>query len=122
MATECIVVVADDADSRAAFCGAPTELGYAVEQADTGHRGLMRVLAGNQRWCASSSGCPTHDWVRSAAAHPCGMRVRRPLLVAVTARAGEREARRALDAGFDAYVAKPSDVKALRTQGAADGG
>ena len=108
-----ILLVDGDDDGREALRVLLEGVGYVVEQVDTGQSGFMRVLAWQPDIVCLALRLPDttgHAVVRLVRA---AFGPRPPLLVAVAALAGERHARQALAAGFDAYVAKPYGVEAL---------
>ena len=114
-----ILFVDDDDDGREALRALLEGLGYVVEQVDSGQRGLMRALAGQPDIVCLALVLP--DTTGSAVVRliRAAFGPRPPLFVAVTALAGERDARHALDAGFDAYLAKPHLVRAFLSAEAA---
>ena len=108
-----ILLVGGNDDGREALRVLLEGFGYVVGEVDSLHGAFMRVLA----WqpdivclalpLADPTGYAVVRLIRAA------FGPRPPLLVAVTALEGERPARQALDAGFDAYVTKPYEAKAL---------
>ena len=105
-----VLLVDGDDDGREAVRVLLEGFGYVVGEVDNLQGAFMRVLAWQPDIVCLAlplTDTTAHAVVRliRAAFGP-----RPPLLVAVTALAGERQA---LDAGFDAYVTKPYEAKAL---------
>ena len=115
--TQRILIVDDDATTRASLTAALTTFGAAVAIAKSG-REALKVLADLQPTVVLSDlAMPDGDgfWLLDAVRHgdangavPPDLRV-----LAVTAHAGTADERRVLDAGFDGYLCKPVDVREL---------
>jgi signal transduction histidine kinase/CheY-like chemotaxis protein len=108
-----VLVVEDRADARATLQQLLTLLGHRAEAADDGARGIEAALAGRPDVALIDLGLPDVDGLE------VGRRLRAVLgagvlLVALTGRAAEEDRRSALEAGFDAHLAKPVDVEALK--------
>lgn len=115
--TERILIVDDDATTRASLTAALTTLGAAVAIAASGREALAVVADMRPTVVLSDLGMPDGDgfWLldalRRGGAHGGGPPAVRVL--AVTAHAGLADERRALEAGFDGYLCKPVDVREL---------
>ncbi|WP_176051042.1 ATP-binding protein [Burkholderia sp. BCC1644] len=116
--TQRILIVDDDATTRESLTAALTTFGAAVAIASTGREALA-VAAGMQPTVVLSDlAMPDGDgfWLLDALrrkgtnGNGGSPDVR---VLAVTAHAGLADERRALDAGFDGYLCKPVDVRAL---------
>jgi PAS domain S-box-containing protein len=115
--TQRILIVDDDATTRASLTAALTTFGAAVAIAKSGREALA-VLADLQPTVVLSDlAMPDGDgfWLLDALRRgdanggvPPDLRV-----LAVTAHAGTADERRVLDAGFDGYLCKPVDVREL---------
>ncbi|WP_396333051.1 ATP-binding protein [Burkholderia anthina] len=114
---ERILIVDDDATTRASLTAALTTLGAAVSIAASGREALAAVADLQPTVVLSDLAMPDGDgfWLldalRRGAANgssPPGLCV-----LAVTAHAGLADERRALAAGFDGYLCKPVDVREL---------
>jgi len=104
-----VLVIDDNRDAREAFCALLAAWGNRVEAADNGAQGIEKALATRPDVALIDIGLPDLDGHEVARRlHGRGIR-----LVAVTgyARAADRE--RALDAGFDAFLAKPIEPEDL---------
>ncbi|RQZ05936.1 PAS domain-containing protein [Burkholderia sp. Bp9031] len=115
--TQRILIVDDDATTRASLTAALTTLGAAVAIASSGREALALVDDMQPTVVLSDLAMPDGDgfWLLDALRHggangvtPPGLRV-----LAVTAHASLADERRALQAGFDGYLCKPVDVREL---------
>ncbi|QTD94523.1 hybrid sensor histidine kinase/response regulator [Burkholderia anthina] len=115
--TERILIVDDDATTRASLTAALTTLGAAVSIAASGREALAVVADMQPTVVLSDLAMPDGDgfWLLDAlrrggtdGGSPPAVRV-----LAVTAHAGLADERRALEAGFDGYLCKPVDVREL---------
>ncbi|KVK90792.1 hybrid sensor histidine kinase/response regulator [Burkholderia cepacia] len=113
-----ILIVDDDATTRASLTAALTTYGASVAIASSGREALAVAVDLRPTVVLSDLAMPDGDgfWLLDAlrrdgmngAGAPPGMRV-----LAVTAHAGLADERRALEAGFDGYLCKPVDVREL---------
>ncbi|WP_269508929.1 hybrid sensor histidine kinase/response regulator [Burkholderia sp. IMCC1007] len=114
---ERILIVDDDATTRASLTAALTTLGADVAIAASGREALAVVADLQPTVVLSDLAMPDGDgfWLLDALRRG-GANVGSPPAVrvlAVTAHAGLADERRALDAGFDGYLCKPVDVREL---------
>ncbi|MDN7424917.1 PAS domain-containing protein [Burkholderia sp. AU45388] len=113
-----ILIVDDDATTRASLTAALTTFGAAVAIASSGREALAMVADIRPTVVLSDLAMPDGDgfWLLDALRRgatngdggPFDVRV-----LAVTAHAGLADERRALEAGFDGYLCKPVDVREL---------
>ncbi|WP_175687232.1 hybrid sensor histidine kinase/response regulator [Burkholderia anthina] len=112
-----ILIVDDDATTRASLTAALTTLGAVVAIAASGREALAVVADMRPTVVLSDLAMPDGDgfWLldalrrgRANGGSPPAVRV-----LAVTAHAGLADERRALEAGFDGYLCKPVDVREL---------
>ncbi|NTZ08659.1 hybrid sensor histidine kinase/response regulator [Burkholderia metallica] len=116
--TQRILIVDDDATTRASLTAALTTFGAAVAIASSGREALAMVADMRPTVVLSDLAMPDGDgfWLLDALRRgamngdsgPPDVRV-----LAVTAHAGLADERRALEAGFDGYLCKPVDVREL---------
>lgn len=115
--TQRILIVDDDATTRASLTAALTTCGAAVAIAASGREALAVVADLQPTVVLSDLAMPDGDgfWLLDAlrrgganGAAPPDLRV-----LAVTAHAGLADERRVLEAGFDGYLCKPVDVREL---------
>jgi CheY-like chemotaxis protein/anti-sigma regulatory factor (Ser/Thr protein kinase) len=110
-----VLVVEDDADSREAICAALARAGAEVSSAGSVRHALDLIARVPAEIVVSDIGMPHEDGfelirelrARQEAGSP------RPTAVALTAFASVEDERRALESGYDAFIAKPADVDAL---------
>ncbi|WP_175942270.1 hybrid sensor histidine kinase/response regulator [Burkholderia pyrrocinia] len=109
-----VLVVDDDATSRASLAAALETLGAQVSTAQSGHDALDAVERHPPSVVLSDLAMPDGDgfWLLDHIRHLPGGGGRLPV-VAVTAHAGTADRRRVLAAGFDAYLCKPVDMPTL---------
>ncbi|RQS28855.1 PAS domain-containing protein [Burkholderia sp. Bp8992] len=116
--TQRILIVDDDATTRASLTAALTTFGAAVAIASSGREALAVAADMRPTVVLSDLAMPDGDgfWLLDALRRgtmngdsgPPDVRV-----LAVTAHAGLADERRALEAGFDGYLCKPVDVREL---------
>lgn len=116
--TQRILIVDDDATTRASLTAALTTFGAAVAIASSGREALAMAADMRPTVVLSDLAMPDGDgfWLLDALRRgalngdsgPSDVRV-----LAVTAHAGLADERRALEAGFDGYLCKPVDVREL---------
>ncbi|RQU74489.1 PAS domain-containing protein [Burkholderia cenocepacia] len=116
--THRILIVDDDATTRASLTAALTTFGAAVAIASSGREALAMMADIRPTVVLSDLAMPDGDgfWLLDALRRgalngdgaPPDVRV-----LAVTAHAGLADERRALEAGFDGYLCKPVDVREL---------
>ncbi|MDS0794363.1 PAS domain-containing protein [Burkholderia pseudomultivorans] len=121
--TQRILVVDDDATTRASLTAALTTFGAAVAIASSGREAIAMADDMQPTVVLSDLAMPDGDgfWLldafRRRAANgngdgrPDGSRV--PRMLAITAHAGLADERRVREAGFDGYLRKPVDVREL---------
>jgi CheY-like chemotaxis protein len=107
-----VLLVEDNADIRELLQGLLEEMGYAVAAAPDGPDGLALALSNEPDVAIIDIGLPGMSGYEVAktlrARGANGTR-----LVALTGYARAEDVRRALEAGFDAHVAKPCDVEQI---------
>ena len=112
-----ILIVDDDATTRASLTAALTTLGAAVAIASSGREALAVIADLQPTVVLSDLAMPDGDgfWLLDALRHggANGATPRDLRVLAVTAHAGPADERRALEAGFDAFLCKPVDVREL---------
>jgi CheY-like chemotaxis protein len=112
-----ILIVDDDATTRASLTAALTTLGAAVSIASSGREALAVVANLQPTVVLSDLAMPDGDgfWLLDALRHgrAHGATPRDLRVLAVTAHAGPADERRALEAGFDGFLCKPVDVREL---------
>ena len=109
-----VLVVDDDATSRASLAAALETLGAQVSTAQSGHDALDVVAQQHPSVVLSDLAMPDGDgfWLLDHIRHLPDGGGRLPV-VAVTAHAGTADRSRVMAAGFDAYLCKPVDVPTL---------
>ncbi|RQR26104.1 ATP-binding protein [Burkholderia sp. Bp9142] len=109
-----VLVVDDDATSRASLAAALETLGAQVSTAQSGHDALDVVAQQHPSVVLSDLAMPDGDgyWLLDHIRHLPGGGGRLPV-VAVTAHAGTADRNRVMAAGFDAYLCKPVDMPTL---------
>ncbi|MDN7848389.1 hybrid sensor histidine kinase/response regulator [Burkholderia seminalis] len=109
-----VLVVDDDATSRASLAAALETMGAQVSTAQSGHDALDAVAQHPPSVVLSDLAMPDGDgfWLLDRIRHLPGGSGHLPV-VAVTAHAGKADRHRVLAAGFDAYLCKPVDMPTL---------
>jgi CheY-like chemotaxis protein len=109
-----VLVVDDDATSRASLAAALETLGAEVSTAQSGHDALDVVAQQHPSVVLSDLAMPDGDgfWLLDHIRDLPDGGGRLPV-VAVTAHAGTADRSRVMAAGFDAYLCKPVDVPTL---------
>ncbi|VWC51257.1 hybrid sensor histidine kinase/response regulator [Burkholderia lata] len=109
-----VLVVDDDATSRASLAAALETMGAQVSTAQSGHDALDVVERQAPNVVLSDLAMPDGDgfWLLDRIRHLPGGSGRLPV-VAVTAHAGNADRHRVMAAGFDAYLRKPVDMPTL---------
>ncbi|MCA8256367.1 PAS domain-containing protein [Burkholderia sp. AU31624] len=122
LATQRILIVDDDATTRASLTAALTTFGAAVTVASSGREALAMAAGLQPTVVLSDLAMPDGDgfWLLDALRRGAGNGdgdgngdTRNLRVLAVTAHAGPADERRALEAGFDGYLCKPVDVREL---------
>ena len=108
-----ILVVEDHEDLREGLCELLEELGHTVVAAQDGKDGIAAAIKARPDVAIVDIGLPVLDGYAFA------RRIRetlgrRPLLIALTGYGLEEDRRRALEAGFDDYLAKPATAGAIQ--------
>ena len=116
--TQRILIVDDDATTRASLTAALTTFGAAVAIASSGREALAMAADMRPTVVLSDLAMPDGDgfWLLDALRRGAMNGDSGPLdvrVLAVTAHAGLADERRALEAGFDGYLCKPVDVREL---------
>ncbi|MBN3835086.1 ATP-binding protein [Burkholderia sp. Ac-20344] len=109
-----VLVVDDDATSRASLAAALETMGAQVSTAQSGHDALDVVERHAPNVVLSDLAMPDGDgfWLLDRIRHLPGDSGHLPV-VAVTAHAGNADRHRVMAAGFDAYLRKPVDMPTL---------
>jgi CheY-like chemotaxis protein len=110
-----LLVVEDHEDSRELFVAIFEDLGATVLAAGTAEQALQLLKEHRPDLVISDIGLPQddgHTLLRNIRRLPATEGGRTPA-IAVTAYATFRDRRDALEAGFDAYLSKPVDIKRL---------
>lgn len=109
-----VLVVDDDATSRASLAAALETMGAQVSTAQSGHDALEVVEQDAPNVVLSDLAMADGDgfWLLDRIRHLPGGSGRLPV-VAVTAHAGNADRHRVMAAGFDAYLCKPVDMPTL---------
>ncbi|MCA8270939.1 response regulator [Burkholderia sp. AU30280] len=109
-----VLVVDDDATSRASLAAALETMGAQVSTAQSGHDALDVVERQAPNVVLSDLAMPDGDgfWLLDRIRHLPGGSGRVPV-VAITAHAGNADRHRVMAAGFDAYLRKPVDMPTL---------
>jgi signal transduction histidine kinase len=108
-----ILVVEDHEDLREGLCELLEDLGHTVFAATNGEDGIAAAIKARPDVALVDIGLPVLDGYAFA------RRIRqelgrRPLLIALTGYGLEEDRRRALEAGFDDYLAKPATAGAIQ--------
>ncbi|HDR9481502.1 TPA: response regulator [Burkholderia aenigmatica] len=109
-----VLVVDDDATSRASLAAALETMGAQVSTAQSGHDALDVVERQAPNVVLSDLAMPDGDgfWLLDRIRHLPGGSGHLPV-IAVTAHAGNADRHRVMAAGFDAYLCKPVDMPTL---------
>ncbi|MDN7873947.1 hybrid sensor histidine kinase/response regulator [Burkholderia aenigmatica] len=109
-----VLVVDDDATSRASLAAALETMGAQVSTAQSGHDALDVVERQAPNVVLSDLAMPDGDgfWLLDRIRHLPGSSGHLPV-IAVTAHAGNADRHRVMAAGFDAYLCKPVDMPTL---------
>ncbi|VWB12814.1 hybrid sensor histidine kinase/response regulator [Burkholderia lata] len=109
-----VLVVDDDATSRASLAAALETMGAQVSTAQSGHDALDVLERQAPSVVLSDLAMPDGDgfWLLDRIRHLPGGSAHLPV-VAVTAHAGNADRHRVMAAGFDAYLRKPVDMPTL---------
>jgi len=109
-----ILIIEDDPDSRVSLQELLQLWGYRVSAAADGADGIKAALSENPEVILVDIGIPGPDGYEVARRLTDGGAQPRPVLVALTGWARDEDRKRGLQAGFDAYLAKPVDADELR--------
>ncbi len=108
-----ILVVEDDEKSRRLLCDVLAYHGYEVVAAESGEQGLAEALARLPDAALLDIQLPGISGFEVLAALRGGAAGERVPAVAVTASVMDQDRRRIFAAGFDAYIAKPVNIRQL---------
>jgi CheY-like chemotaxis protein len=108
-----VLLVDDDADTRAIYGRMLTYMGYHVLEASTGGEAIAVATAGKPDVCLLDLGLPDIDGLAVATALRGNSATASTRIIALTAYVAEVSRRRALEAGCDIYLAKPILPRAL---------
>jgi signal transduction histidine kinase/DNA-binding response OmpR family regulator len=108
-----IVVIEDNPDIRETLRAILEMSGHHVEVAEDGRRGIELVTGAHPQVALIDIGLPGMDGYTVAQRLRAVDFSERPRLIAMTGYCQAEDRRRALDAGFDAYLVKPVDPQTL---------
>jgi DNA-binding response OmpR family regulator len=108
-----LLIAEDNADLADTVEMLFSEYGYDVETCPDGESALSAALADPPAAAVLDIGLPRMDGYELARRLRAELPGRRMLLVAVTAYGSEADHRRAIEAGFDCFFAKPADPDEL---------
>ncbi|KVD80610.1 hybrid sensor histidine kinase/response regulator [Burkholderia sp. ABCPW 14] len=110
-----ILLVDDDATSRASLAAALKTLGAEVIVAASGREAIAKAGAMRPTVVLSDLAMPDGDgfWLLDTLRHARARAANDAPVLAVTAHAGREDERRVLAAGFDGYLCKPVDLQTL---------
>ncbi|MDN7673083.1 PAS domain S-box protein [Burkholderia oklahomensis] len=110
-----ILLVDDDATSRASLAAALKTLGAEVVVAASGREAIAKADAMRPTVVLSDLAMPDGDgfWLLDTLRHAGARAANDAPVLAVTAHAGREDERRVLAAGFDGYLCKPVDLQTL---------
>jgi CheY-like chemotaxis protein len=107
-----ILIIEDNADTRATLDTLLRLVGHRVDVAATGPEGIERALSGRPQVALVDLGLPVVDGYEVArqlrAAVGADMRI-----IALTGHASDEDRRRTREAGFDAHLVKPVELEEL---------
>ena len=111
-----VLIIDDDATSRAVLVDWLRPLGFVAVEATDGHRGLETARTTHPDAVLTDLLMPGLDGlevIRRMRAHP---ELRQVPIVALSANMSDRDSRQAMAAGADAFVAKPVDLSQIQGQ------
>jgi two-component system cell cycle response regulator DivK len=108
-----VLVVEDDEKSRKLLCDVLAYHGYEVVAAESGEQGLAEAIAQVPDAALLDIQLPGINGFEVLAALRAGHFGERLPVVAVTASVMDQDRRRMFSAGFDAYIAKPVNIRQL---------
>ncbi|MGH7311257.1 MAG: response regulator [Candidatus Rokuibacteriota bacterium] len=110
-----VLVVDDDAACRRAYRRLLVSAGATVETAPEAQQALATFAWMRPHVVVSDLSMPGEDgcWLMRRIRAAVGRTARRPRAIVVTGQADERQRRRCLAAGFDAFLLKPVDPSVL---------
>jgi two-component system, sensor histidine kinase len=114
-----VLVIDDNADGREMLRCLCELYGHRVLEAGDGETGVMRAVEGHPDIAFVDIGLPTIDGYEVARRVRAELGAAAPRLVALSGYGSLEHCARALEAGFDAHIAKPIDVVGLRREIAA---
>jgi signal transduction histidine kinase/ActR/RegA family two-component response regulator len=107
-----VMIIEDQADARSTLAALLKAIGHSVEVAENAAMGIERSLAYQPQVALIDIGLPDSNGYEVAKKLRSEF-AQRVYLVALTGYGQEEDLRAALDAGFDAHLVKPADVRAL---------
>jgi signal transduction histidine kinase len=108
-----VLLLEDNADARRMLRQLLECWGHEVEEVGDGVEGLARLRGGRVDVALVDIGLPGMNGYEVAAALRSGATLPRVFLIAVTGYGQPEDRQRALEAGFDAHLVKPVDLKEL---------
>jgi two-component system cell cycle response regulator DivK len=108
-----ILVVEDDEKSRKLLCDVLDFHGYEVVAVESGEQGLAEAIARAPDAALLDIQLPGINGFEVIAALRAGGVGERLPVIAVTASVMDQDRRRIFSAGFDAYIAKPVNIRQL---------
>lgn len=113
MNAKVVIVVDDDVDAADSLAGALEMFGYTVFTAYGAKEAIALILQMRPQSVVSDIDMPGMSGLEEAAAVRSLRGLRQPCMVAVTGAASEDMQARALHAGFDACLSKPTSMPVL---------
>ena len=111
MATEVVLVVEDDSKSRKLVRDLLTFKGYEIIEAETGEEGVDLAQERRPSLILMDIRLPGIDGIRALERLRAEVTTRGIPVMAMTASVMSGDRQRVLDAGFDAFLSKPINVK-----------
>jgi len=108
-----VLIIEDNERSRRLLCDVLTFHGYTVLQTDRGESGLEMLGELRPEIVLMDIQLPGIDGFEALAQIRASETLKHTKVVAVTASAMDHDRKRAIVAGFDAYVPKPVNIKEL---------
>lgn len=109
-----LLLIEDNRDFSEILCAMFQALGHETEQAFDGEDGILKAVNTQPDAIFCDIGLPDMDGLTVAKAIRNNGGIKRILLIALTGYAGTDDLKRAIEAGFDRYVAKPVNLNMLQ--------
>ncbi len=108
-----VLIIEDNEPSRRLLSDVLGFHGYSILQTDRGEEGLRILEDRRPHLVLMDIQLPGIDGFETLARIRASATLAHTRVIAVTASAMDHDRRRVLEAGFDAYIAKPVNIKAL---------